>query len=102
MAITQYADFGLQKKRPDSQGNITDLLVHRREADDSMTYLGWYTRAAIIEHIEQGNTYMTIEIKDGIWHKGAEVHVVRTAHGKYLRTDRNSIARDNLDNLPNG
>jgi hypothetical protein len=97
-----YADFGISKVI-DANGVITTLLVHRREANDSMKQLDWYARQAIIESIaKNGSTYMTIHIDKATntWSKGADIHVVTMKDGKqYLRTDRNQIAADNLDNL---
>ncbi len=95
-----YANFGIQKVRKDTNGNIDQLLVYRRESDDSLTYLDWYSKQSIINHMEDGNTYMTISISDGYWYKGDDIHVVSTSWGKYLRTDGNHLASDNLGNLP--
>jgi hypothetical protein len=97
-----YADFGISKVI-DANGVITTLLVHRREANDSMKQLDWYARQAIINSITMNSaTYMTIRIdpKTNTWYKGADIHIVTMRDGKqYLRTDRNQIAADNLDNL---
>jgi hypothetical protein len=98
----QYATFGIEKKRTDKNGKITGLLIHSRGANDVMTNQGWFTRQAIIDHINSGQTYMTISIGNGVWSMGAEVHVVHGKSGDYLRTDRNQIEADNLDSLPEG
>ncbi|MPM00965.1 hypothetical protein SDC9_47202 [bioreactor metagenome] len=37
---------------------------------------------------------------DGKYYKGAEVNVVKIDGVKYIRTDKNSTKRDNLENLP--
>lgn len=37
---------------------------------------------------------------DGYYKKGADVHVVKIDGTKYIRTDANSIKRDNLGSLP--
>ncbi|MEO8608316.1 MAG: DUF3892 domain-containing protein [Chloroflexota bacterium] len=98
----QYATFGIEKKRIDNYGRITELLIYRKEDNNNMTHLGWYSRQAIINHINSGQTYMTISIGNGIWNMGAEIHVVHGNTGDYLRTDRNQIAADNLDSLAEG
>ena len=95
-----YAEYGIQKKRTQN-GAIVELLIHARDDENVMHFQGWYTRQAIIDHIKQGHTYMTIFI-NGNWTKGADVSVVRTIHGEYLRTDRNQTSADNLDNIPEG
>ncbi len=94
------AEFGIEKKRI-LDGAIAELLVRRLEADNSMSYVGWYSRQVIVDHIKQGHTYMTIIIS-GNWCKGADINVVRTNFGEYLRTDRNRTSADNLDNIPEG
>ena len=98
------AQFGIEKKRT-RNGAISELLIHRQESDRSLTRLGWYTRQAIVDHIEAGNTYMTVRIDhaSNTWYPGEDVHVVTTRDGsKYLRTDRNAVPGDNLGNLPEG
>lgn len=103
MSTTRYADFGIEKVRKGNNGNITSLLLHRLETDNSMQRLGWYSKTDVINSIEKDNrTYMTITIENGTWYKGSDVHVVTTIWGKYLRTDQNSTSEDNLGNLPEG
>lgn len=100
-----YADFGVERVRySGTRTAIAELLIHRCETNDSMTQLGWYTRHSIIDHIKSGQKYMTIQIdrQSNTWHKGADIHVVRTSSGEYLRTDQNQISADNLGNLPEG
>jgi hypothetical protein len=98
-----YTNFGVDQKRTDPKtGAISELLVHQRNPNNSMTQLGWYSRQAVIDHIESGQTYMTIRIVGGTWSPGAVIHVVTVNGKKYLRTDRNQTARDNLDSLPEG
>ncbi len=94
------AEYGIEKKRT-RNGVIVELLIYHRDDSNTMHYVGWYSRQAIIDHIKQGHTYMTIVI-NGNWHRGADVGVVRTVHGEYLRTDRNQTSADNLGNIPEG
>ena len=97
-----YANFGIEKKRTDKTGVISALLIWSCDQYNTMNPLGWYTRDAIIQHIKSGQTYMTISITTNGWSMGAEIHVVRTKDGEYLRTDTNQISGDNLVNLPEG
>ncbi|MBZ0298010.1 MAG: DUF3892 domain-containing protein [Anaerolineae bacterium] len=98
---TAPAEFALEKRRSNKQGVIESLFVWRRDGGQ-LVQLDWYPRQSIVNHINDGHTYMTVNIKEGKWIQGADVHVVKTAYGEYLRTDRNQIAADNLDNLPEG
>jgi len=58
------------------------------------------TREHVISLIESGNEFWTLIFKNNQWNLGAKVEVVLTIHGKYLRTDKNNISEDNLENLP--
>ena len=60
-----------------------------------------YTKSAVIKAIEDGIViYTWYKHNDGNWGEGDQVRVVNTTRGKYIRTDSNSIAEDNLENLP--
>lgn len=96
-------DFGVEDVQYDNDGStISKLLIRRREADGSMRLLGWYAKQGIINSIESGRSYITIGIDRQVntWCGGQEIHVVTTLRGKYLRTDRNGVAADNLGRLP--
>lgn len=58
------------------------------------------TRLTVIASIERGMRYVTATQSGGRWVKGAAVEVVVVKGQKYLRTDRNQVERDNLENLP--
>ncbi len=58
-------------------------------------------RSSVVADIEGGNTVMTAtKGNDGKYYKGAEVHVVKIDGVKYIRTDANTVKKDNLGNLP--
>jgi len=59
-----------------------------------------WPRSAVISYIENGYRFTTFYLTSGgVWARGAEVHVVNVHGQKYLRTDGNRIAADNLENL---
>jgi hypothetical protein len=83
------SDRPVTHSRKDSKGNITALGNPGQS---------WSVRpsANAISDIETGlNTYYVP------WVSGAtRITVVKGASGKYLRTDRDNTARNNLDDLP--
>ena len=83
------ADRAVRKTRKDWQGDIVALC---NDGDF------WSSRASVdvIRDIESGvHTYHVP------WISGrTEIRVVSGPRGKYLRTDRDSTTRNNLDDLP--
>jgi len=59
------------------------------------------SRTDVVSNIKNRLTYMTI-VKNakGNWRKGQEVHTIRVGNEEFIRTDKNSVAKDNLENLP--
>jgi hypothetical protein len=59
------------------------------------------SRQAVIDVIDRGQTCVTaFRTADGKFHRGEDVRVVNTPHGRFIRTDRDGILADNLNNLP--
>lgn len=82
-------DRAVRQSRKDSFGNITAL-------GDAGAVWSPRPSAAVIQDIEYGlHTYYVP------WTSGrTEVRVVNGSMGKYLRTDRDSTTKNNLDDLP--
>lgn len=61
-----------------------------------------YHRQTVIDmiDIQHYKFATTVRQQNGLWTQGPQVYVVTVNGKKYLRTDGNSIARDNLENLP--
>ncbi len=84
------------------------IAVHYKNSDDTTfiekvkTYDGSEKlRSTVVANIENGQTVMTaVKRNDGKYYKGATVNVVKIDGVKYIRTDKNSTKRDNLENLP--
>ena len=83
------ADRAVYKTGKDRDGDITKLCNANQH---------WSPRSKVdaIRDIELGlHTYYVP------WKSGrTEIHVVNGANGKYLRTDRDSTSKNNLDDLP--
>ncbi|MDD3334837.1 MAG: DUF3892 domain-containing protein [Eubacteriales bacterium] len=74
------------------QDNDTSKSISRIKTTNDIEKL----RQTVVADIENGHQIKTHPSNGG----GAEVHVIQVANTKYLRTDRNSVAKDNLGNLP--
>lgn len=59
-----------------------------------------WTVTSVIDTINEGNNISTMIKKNGRWCAGAKVEVVDLKGTNYIRTDRDSSAKDNLENLP--
>lgn len=60
----------------------------------------WNRTKAISEIAGDTNIITVFKNEDGNWKKGARVNVVTINGTRYLRTDRDAIAADNLGSLP--
>lgn len=84
------ADRQVTKTRKDRDGDILALC------QDGAAWSPRSKADAIKDIDDKVHTYFVL------WPGGlrTEVRVVEGAHGKYLRTDRDSTTRNNLDDLP--
>lgn len=83
------ADRRVTKTRKDKDGDITALCNPEE----------WWSprkKADAISDIE-GGTHSYYVLQDG---KRTDIHVVKGANGKYLRTDPDTTSHNNLDDLP--
>ena len=84
------ADRAVRKTGKNSQGDITSLC------DDGASWSPRYKADAISD--VDNNRIHTYYVP---WSNGrTEIRVVNGPTGKYLRTDRDSTAKNNLDDLP--
>lgn len=79
---------------------ITHLKVHSNINGKLGTGQIW-ARMDVVNAIDlQQKSFKTVIKNNGQWVEGQEVHVVKIKDNKFLRTDQNRIAADNLGNLP--
>lgn len=94
------ADYAVTGVRYSSdRAEISELEVRACQAAD-LGPAQMQKRSVVIASIESGTRYVTATRSGGRWVKGATVEVVVVKGQKYLRTDRNQVERDNLENLP--
>ena len=83
------ADRAVRQTKKDSDGDILALC-------DAGSVWGYRYKADAIRDIEFGIHSYFVPWTDG----RTEIRVVNGPTGKYLRTDRDSTSRNNLDDLP--
>jgi len=57
-------------------------------------------RTGLVNFWEKGYTFSTIVERDGEWKLGVKVGIVTVECQKYIRTEADALATDNLGNLP--
>lgn len=99
--MNKWADYGISSVEYNAQRtHIVKVKVHLDNGDTIGAAEEW-SRSQVVSSIEQGKTFTTIlKGTDGRWKKGQDVHIVTVKGAKYIRTDQNQTAADNLENLP--
>jgi len=98
--MTNTADFVIT----DIKNNDNNVLIFAKLCTLNGDVLGQkkeYSKQQIISFIEKGSLIKTAYEKPSKnWTIGSIVYVIEIHGSKYLRTDKNKISEDNLDNLP--
>jgi hypothetical protein len=99
--MEKWADYGISSVRyNDQRTHIVKVKVHEDKGDSVGNAEEWL-RTQVVSAIERGQTFVTIlKGTDNKWKKGQDVHIVAVNKEKYIRTDQNQEASDNLENLP--
>jgi hypothetical protein len=97
---TKWADYGISKASYNApRTHITKVMVHEDKGKTIGPGQEW-TRSQVVSAIERGKSFVTILRTNNKWKKGQDVHIITVNNVKYIRTDQNRIASDNLENLP--
>jgi len=84
----------------DNPKHVDQVQVRKDNGDTFGSPTQWSRNTAVVE-IESGTDVITIyKDSNGKWKKGAKVNVVKVNGTRYLRTDRDATAADNLGSLP--
>ena len=98
--MTKWADYCVSAVRYNAaETHIERVRVHV-DTGDIIAAATDLTRSQVASAIERGNSFVTIYQRNGQWHKGEDVRVITVNGVKYIRTDTNYKAADNLGNLP--
>lgn len=99
--MAKWADYGISAVGCNqAETHIVNVKVHPDNGETIGAESVW-TRNQVVSAIERGTTFVTIlKNAEGKWTRGQDVHLVTVNRVKYIRTDGNSKAADNLENLP--
>ena len=100
--MAKWADYCISEVRYNPEHtHIVKVKVHVDNGDTIGQPTEW-TRNEVVTTIGDNKTFVTIvRSTDGKnWHKGEDVRIITINGVRYLRTDANNKAADNLGNLP--
>ena len=93
-------DYGISAVRYDSaRAYIAKVRVHPYSGGLVGVGAEW-ARSDVVAAIERRKSFETLLRGVSGWRKGQDVQIIVVNGVKYLRTDKNSTPRDNLENLP--
>lgn len=98
--MDKWADYGINAVK--YNGDHTAIVEVKAKPDngDNFGAEERLKRDAVVKKIKGGWTFVTIILKNAKWTKGASVDVIKVGGDEFLRTDRNSVKKDNLGELP--
>lgn len=100
--MKKWADYLISAVRYDSDDTYIEKVRVHKDKGDSVGSAIEKSRESVIDAIEEGTTFVTIyknEDNDK-WNKGKKVYIVTINATKYIKTVKNNIGEDNLENLP--
>ena len=99
--MAKWADYCISSVRYNAEHtHIVKVKVHNDSGDTIGAATEW-TRSEVVTAIGSDKTFVTItQTTDRKWNKGEDVRIITVNGMKYIRTDANSRASDNLGNLP--
>ncbi len=98
--MKKWADFGILRIR---YGKDRSEIVEVEARPDQGKLFGAVervTRAAVVDAIRWGSTFVTIHPRYGMLARGEQVRLVNVHDEKFLRTDDRAIRGDSLRALP--
>ncbi len=97
---TKLADYYITKVRYNTEHtHIVKVKLHPDSGGALGSEYEWM-RTEVVTSLQSSKTFITVVKSDGGWKKGEDVRIVVVNGTKYIRTDANSKALDNLGNLP--
>ncbi len=99
--MDKWADYLISAVRSNpGMPNITSVEVHS-DFGNIVCETCIMQREQVIAKIKEGCRYSTVfKTAIGKWRKGQDVRIITVAGKEYLRTDSNTVAEDNFDNVP--
>ena len=94
--MSQEADYGISRVRyNDKKTYIVKVEVSELKGDLIQPKKEW-TRSEVVSEIESGKSFITVINNT----KGRDVHIIIVKGEKFIRSDANQEASDNLGELP--
>ncbi|MCW7755415.1 DUF3892 domain-containing protein [Desulfobotulus sp. H1] len=99
--MAKWADYGISAVRYDSDDQYIDKVKVHKDNGDTIGAGETWTRTDVLSKMDDDKTFITI-LKDSNdkWKKGQDIHIITVNGRRFLRTDANERAKDNLENLP--
>jgi hypothetical protein len=92
-----WADYIITGVRYDSTKTAISEVEVRTHTNDTLTNTRMASRSTVVANLKVGQTYVTsTKNSNGVYSRGEDVRVVRVNGTDYIRSDANSIAKDNL------
>jgi len=96
----KWADYCISSVQYNLDHTHINKVKIRPDNGDALGAESEWARAEVVNSIQSGKTFVTIVKNDNNWKKGEDVRIVPVNGTKYIRTDANSKAEDNLGKLP--
>ena len=99
--MVKWADYCISEvKYNEERTHIVKVKVHEDKGESIGGALEW-SRQQVVSALEGGKTFVTIlKTSDDKWRQGQDVHTIVVNGTKFIRTDQNQTAADNLEKLP--
>jgi hypothetical protein len=94
------ADYGVTEVKYNSIGKYIEWVKVGKFNGSSFGIRENWLRTKVISELESGKTFITVVKHGDKLRKGTEIHIVNVNGKKYIRTDKDNTASDNLENLP--
>lgn len=93
-------DYGITDVKYNGIGKYIEWVKVGKFTGNSFGMRENWLRTKVISELEKGKTFITVLKHGDRLKKGAEVRIVNVNGKRYIRTDSNDEASDNLENLP--
>jgi hypothetical protein len=94
------ADYGVTGVKYNGIGKYIEWVKVGKFTGSSFGMRENWLRTKVISELENGKTFITVLKHGDRLKKGAEIHVINVNGKKYIRTDNDNDASDNLEGLP--
>ena len=97
----KWADFVISEVSYNKEKEYIEKVRVMVDRGDKLSSPEVVLRSIVANNLERGYSYVTTyKNSDGNWKRGDEVGVVSINNTKFIRTDGNRVAKDNLGELP--